>query len=66
MTLNTLIFFFAVSAVFIAAASYGIFWSIKNNQFDDLEGPAQRILTEDDVELQPHKTINYEWINRLC
>ena len=60
MTLSTLIFLFGISAIFIAAASYGIFWSIKNNQFDDLEGPAQRILNEDDVELLPHKTINYE------
>lgn len=60
MTLATLIFLFSISALFIAFASFGIFWSIKNNQFDDLEGSAQRILNEDDVELQPYKTVNYE------
>ena len=59
MTFNTLVFLFSISAVFIAAAAYGIFWSIKNNQFDDLEGPAQRILNEDEVELLPHEKINY-------
>ena len=49
-----------MSALFIAIAGFGIFWSIKHNQFDDLEGSAQRILTEDDVELQPYKTVDYE------
>lgn len=60
MTLSTLVFLFSVSALFIVIAGFGIFWSIKHNQFDDLEGSAQRILTEDDVELLPYKTVDYE------
>jgi len=28
-------------------------WSVRNGQFDDLEGPAHRILSDDDGEVQP-------------
>lgn len=27
---------------------WGFFWSVKSGQFDDLEGPAHRILMDDD------------------
>jgi len=30
-----------------------VFWSIKSGQFDDLEGPAERILMDDDDPLLP-------------
>lgn len=26
------------------------FWAVKNGQYDDMEGPAHRILDDDDVE----------------
>jgi len=26
------------------------FWAVKNGQYDDLEGPAHRILDDDDIE----------------
>ena len=32
----------------IAVAAYGFAWAIRNGQFDDLEGPAYRILMDDD------------------
>jgi len=31
-------------------ALYGLFWSLKREQYDDLEGAAYRILRDDDVE----------------
>jgi cbb3-type cytochrome oxidase maturation protein len=30
-------------------------WSVRNGQFDDLEGPAHRILSDDDGEAQPER-----------
>ncbi|MGO9445160.1 MAG: cbb3-type cytochrome oxidase assembly protein CcoS [Thiobacillaceae bacterium] len=41
-------FLFLLTGIFIAAIITGIFWSIKNGQFDDLEGPAERILMDED------------------
>lgn len=38
----------------IVAAGVGIFWAIKSGQFEDMEGPAQRILMDDDDPLIPH------------
>jgi cbb3-type cytochrome oxidase maturation protein len=37
-----------MAAVMVTVAGVGIFWAIKNGQFDDMEGPAQRILMDDD------------------
>jgi cbb3-type cytochrome oxidase maturation protein len=31
-------------------ALYGLFWSLKREQYDDLEGSAYRILLDDDIE----------------
>lgn len=36
-------------AVMLVLAIIGVFvWSVKSGQFDDLEGPAHRILMDDD------------------
>ncbi|QMT30674.1 cbb3-type cytochrome oxidase assembly protein CcoS [Alysiella filiformis] len=37
-----------ISIVLALAIGYFFWWSGKNGQFDDLEGPAQRILMDDD------------------
>jgi len=39
--------------VFIGLAAIGIFWAIKNGQYDDLDGPAQRILMDEDDPMIP-------------
>ena len=31
-------------------ALYGLFWSLKRGQYEDLEGAAYRILQDDDIE----------------
>ncbi|CAK0753555.1 hypothetical protein CCP4SC76_2470009 [Gammaproteobacteria bacterium] len=37
-----------LAVVLIAAAVAVLFWAVKNGQFEDLEGPAHRILWDDD------------------
>ena len=41
-------FLVVLSALFVVLIALGIFWAIKSGQFDDLEGPAERILMDDD------------------
>ena len=48
-----LLFLFALTLVFIGFAALGVLWAIRSGQFDDLEGPAQRILMDDDDPLIP-------------
>lgn len=53
MTTSTLIYLLSMSMVFITLLVVGIMWAIKNGQFDDLEGPAQRILMDEDDPMLP-------------
>ncbi len=55
---NTLGFLFLLSGVFVLLIALGIFWSIKSGQFDDLEGPAERILMDDDDPLLPARRLS--------
>jgi cbb3-type cytochrome oxidase maturation protein len=48
MTISTLFYLLAGAVVMVLIAGIGIFWAIKSGQFEDLEGPAQRILMDDD------------------
>ncbi|MGE0559511.1 MAG: cbb3-type cytochrome oxidase assembly protein CcoS [Burkholderiales bacterium] len=43
----SLVLVFAIGAVF--------WWALRSGQFEDLEGPAHRILMDDDPDL-PHKS----------
>lgn len=52
-----LIFLLALTALFILLLGAGIFWAIRSGQFEDMEGPAQRILMDDDDPLIPHNTL---------
>ena len=53
MTTSTLIFLLAMTMIFIAFIVIGVLWAIKTGQFEDLEGPAQRILMDDDDPMLP-------------
>ncbi|NOT17530.1 MAG: cbb3-type cytochrome oxidase assembly protein CcoS [Sulfuriferula sp.] len=53
MTTSTLVFLLAMTAIFIVFMVLGIFWAIKSGQFDDLDGPAQRILMDEDDPMLP-------------
>lgn len=53
MTTSTLIYLLSMAMVFITLLVVGILWAIKNGQFEDLEGPAQRILMDEDDPMLP-------------
>ena len=43
----------SLSGLFVIKALVAMFWAIKNGQFDDMEGPAVRILMDEDDPLLP-------------
>jgi len=51
-------FLFLLSGIFVLLIIAGVFWSIRSGQFDDLEGPAERILMDDDDPLLPTRRLN--------
>ncbi|BBI53046.1 MULTISPECIES: cbb3-type cytochrome oxidase assembly protein CcoS [Halomonas] len=45
-----------LSLILLGLAVWAFFWAVKNDQFDDLEGPAHRILfDEDENDLSPEQ-----------
>lgn len=46
--MSVLYLFVPLSMVVAGILVWAAFWAIKNNQFEDLEGPAHRILMDDD------------------
>jgi cbb3-type cytochrome oxidase maturation protein len=50
---STLFFLLGLTIIFVALAAVGILWAIRSGQYDDLEGPAQRILMDDDDPMIP-------------
>ena len=51
-------FLILLSGVFVLLIVVGVFWSIRSGQFDDLEGPAERILMDDDDPLLPTRRLS--------
>jgi cbb3-type cytochrome oxidase maturation protein len=52
---SILAFLLGMTALMMILAGIGIFWAIRSGQFEDLEGPAQRILMDDDDPLIPRR-----------
>jgi cbb3-type cytochrome oxidase maturation protein len=52
---GTLIFLFILTGIFVVLLIAGIFWSIRSGQFEDMEGPAERILMDDDDPRLPNR-----------
>ncbi|MGM0412982.1 MAG: cbb3-type cytochrome oxidase assembly protein CcoS [Pseudomonadota bacterium] len=46
--METLYFLIPLAILLLAVAAAGFLWAIRSGQFDDLEGPAYRILMDDD------------------
>ncbi len=44
-----------LSLVFVAVIAYVFLWAVKSGQFEDMEGPAHRILMDDEL-LAPKDT----------
>jgi cbb3-type cytochrome oxidase maturation protein len=53
-------YLFLLSGVFVLLIIVGVFWSIRSGQFDDLEGPAERILMDDDDPMLPTRRLSSE------
>jgi cbb3-type cytochrome oxidase maturation protein len=48
--MNVLVFLIPMAIVLGLLALYGLFWSLKRDQYEDLEGAAYRVLLDDDIE----------------
>lgn len=46
--MNVLIYLIPIALTLGFAGLVAFFWALKNNQFDDLDGAAHRILRDDD------------------
>lgn len=57
---GTITFLLALTAVMVVIAIVSVFWAIKSGQYEDLEGPAQRILMDDDDAMIPSAKRNYK------
>lgn len=55
-----MVFLFILSGVFVLLIIAGVLWSIRSGQFDDLEGPAERILMDDDDPLLPTRRLRQQ------
>jgi cbb3-type cytochrome oxidase maturation protein len=44
-----------LSMLLVVVIVAAFFWAIRSGQFDDLEGPAHRILLDDDERPQPER-----------
>lgn len=51
--MNILFLLIPLSLLLLACAIWAFFWAVKNDQFEDLEGPAYSILFDDDDEKKP-------------
>lgn len=58
MSITVLFYLLSGAVVMAIVAGLGIFWAIKSGQFDDMEGPAQRILMDDDDPMIPRYRLN--------
>ena len=47
--MDILILLIPLSVALVLAIGAGFWWSVASGQFDDLEGPAHRILDDDDT-----------------
>ena len=46
--MEILILLVPLSVVLVFAIGWAFWWSVSSGQFDDLEGPAHRIISDDD------------------
>ena len=45
-----------MALILVAAIVWAFFWAVRSGQFDDLEGPAHRILMDDDKPIKKKPT----------
>ncbi|MFA7316946.1 MAG: cbb3-type cytochrome oxidase assembly protein CcoS [Sulfuricella sp.] len=54
---SILIFLLGLAGFMVIIAGIGIFWAIRSGQFEDMAGPAQRILMDDDDPRIPRRAL---------
>jgi cbb3-type cytochrome oxidase maturation protein len=54
--MEILILLIPLSVVLVFLIGAAFWWSVRSGQFDDLEGPAHRIITDDDSPVRPAST----------
>lgn len=55
--MESLFLLIPLSLVLVAVIAVFFYWSIKNGQFDDLEGPGHAILMDDDTSVTVSKKL---------
>ena len=55
--MNILYLLIPLGLVLLSVAIWGFLWAVRSGQFDDLEGPAHRILMDDDDPRIPKKRV---------
>lgn len=51
--MNVLVFLIPMAILLGLVGLYGLFWTLKRGQYEDLQGSAYRILLDDDIEDAP-------------
>ncbi len=46
--MEVLLLLIPLSLVLVGVILWAVFWAVRSGQFDDMEGPAHRILMDDD------------------
>jgi cbb3-type cytochrome oxidase maturation protein len=53
--MDVLILLIPMSVALVALIGVAFLWSVRSGQFDDLDGPAHRILADDDAPPDPRR-----------
>ncbi len=53
--MEVLMLLIPLSVVLVLLIGALFWWSVRSGQFDDLEGPAHRIIADDDLPVDTHK-----------
>ncbi|MGD9788122.1 MAG: cbb3-type cytochrome oxidase assembly protein CcoS [Sulfuricellaceae bacterium] len=54
---GVLIYLLGMTVFIVVFAGLGFFWAVRSGQFEDMEGPAQRILMDDDDPMIPRRRL---------
>lgn len=58
--MDILLLLIPVTLFLLVVSGLLFWWSVKSGQYDDLDGPAHRILFDDDDDMIPTKTLRDE------
>jgi cbb3-type cytochrome oxidase maturation protein len=53
--MTVLVYLIPISLALGLAALFGFIWTVRSRQYDDLDGPAHRILNDDQSPLDPRQ-----------